>query len=300
MAWSHGPSSPRLDSVSEGTYVLATTDARGCARVDTVEVPRAVAVEVDVDVAATTCYGESDGSIVATGFGGSGPYLYALDDETARPLGDYRFLPAGEYAVTAYDRNGCPSPRTVVEVEQPQPLIVEAGDFIALELGGRTRITADVYNAVGEVRYRWSPRDSSLFSCGTCAVTDVTGSYQGTLRVDVSDERGCLADDVIQVRVSKVAPVLVPTGFRPDADGEDDRLLVHGKTGTQVRLFQVFNRWGQVVHEAEDFAVNSTASGWDGTYLDTYAPAGTYIWRVEVEFLDGSVETASGQTTLIR
>ena len=298
--WSHGPRTASLDSVAAGRYVLTTEDARGCLRRDTAEIERVVPVALDVDVEGVTCAGDVDGSILATATGGTGPYTYALDGESAGRVGDYRYLPPGDYTVTAFDRYGCPSPVAAVAIEAPEPLRVEAGDLIEVELGERVGVAATVSHAEGAVRYRWTPRDTTLFACDTCAVTEVTGRYQGTIRVDVTDERGCSAGDVVQVRVTKAVTVLVPTGFRPDGSGEDDRLVVHGKTGTRVETFEVFNRWGELVYAAADFPVNSFAHGWDGSYRGAFAPGGTYLWRVGVTFIDGTVETATGQTTLIR
>ncbi len=298
--WTHGPSGPRLDSLTAGTYVLALEDAKGCRQVDSVQIVRDVSVDIVTDVVNATCAGETDGSIEVVASGGQGPYLYRLSDEKPNRFGDFRFLAPGDYVVQARDRNGCPSPAVTVTVEEPQAFLVEAGGNYEIELGDSLRIDARVFNAIGEVTYLWLPRDSALFSCSSCRSTFVRPRVQGNVRVMAIDGRGCEAQDVIQLRIRKSARVLVPTGFTPDADGRDDLLLVHGKSGTLIKTFQIFNRWGELVHEAKDFPVNAARGGWNGAVRDKRVPAGVYIWKVEVEYLDGSTEVLTGQSTLIR
>lgn len=298
--WSNGAVRGDLDGLTAGTYRLLITDARGCERRDTVEVLGDVPVVVDVDVAGATCYGETDGSIALAASGGNGPYVYFLDEESGTRVSSFSFLAPGTYEVFAEDRDGCPSETHEVEVEEPQALIVDAGTGVEVELGDVAPLEAAVFNAVGEVSYRWSPRDSGLFECPTCAQTGMLGSYQGVVRVDVTDARGCAASDLLTVRITKTAVVRVPLGFSPNDDGEDDLLLVHGTSGTRIDRFEVFNRWGQLVYAADDFRVNDTTVGWDGTYLNTFAPTGTYIYHVRAVYPDGSLENFSGQTTLIR
>jgi len=93
---------------------------------------------------------------------------------------------------------------------------------------------------------------------------------------------------------------LVPTGFTPNNDGRDDVLLIHGKSGTEVISFKVFDRWGDVVHADGGYMVNDEQRGWNGRIKSVYANGGVYIWEAQVRYLDGVIETLSGQTTLIR
>ncbi|MEQ8562933.1 MAG: gliding motility-associated C-terminal domain-containing protein, partial [Cytophagales bacterium] len=59
--------------------------------------------------------------------------------------------------------------------------------------------------------------------------------------------------------------------------------------------FEVFNRWGEPI-----FQSNTVNVGWDGYVNGSPAPQGVYIYRVQVEFADGSKETKVGDVTLLR
>jgi hypothetical protein len=55
-----------------------------------------------------------------------------------------------------------------------------------------------------------------------------------------------------------------------------------------------------LVYSASDFQPNDTSIGWDGNFRGKPMNPGVYVWVLEAEYLDGSKETFSGNTTLIR
>ena len=64
----------------------------------------------------------------------------------------------------------------------------------------------------------------------------------------------------------------------------------------------IFDRWGDKVFLAEDFAPNDVEAGWDGTSqekADEYN-VGVFVYVAEVTFKDGTVKQYSGDVTLIR
>lgn len=114
------------------------------------------------------------------------------------------------------------------------------------------------------------------------------------------DEAGCEATDRIQIRVNKNRVVLVPTGFTPNGDNLNNKLLVHGTKDVMIKLFRVHDRWGELLFENIDFFTNDTEAGWDGTFRGKEMPAGVYVWYLEVEYNDGRKELLKGSTMLVR
>ena len=68
----------------------------------------------------------------------------------------------------------------------------------------------------------------------------------------------------------------------------------------RVNEFRIYDRWGETVYENRNFDINDTTIGWDGTFRGEDMDTGVYVWVIEVSFEDGSTDTFSGQTTLIR
>jgi gliding motility-associated-like protein len=58
----------------------------------------------------------------------------------------------------------------------------------------------------------------------------------------------------------------------------------------------VFNLWGELIFKTEE--LNSL--GWDGRKNGELAPVGNYVYRVNLESIDGEKITESGKFILIR
>ena len=94
--------------------------------------------------------------------------------------------------------------------------------------------------------------------------------------------------------------IAVPTGFTPNGDSANDKLVVHGQQSARIALFRVYDRWGELLYEAKDFATNDESMGWDGSFRGEALNPGVYIWVVEAVYRDGVREVFKGETTLIK
>jgi gliding motility-associated-like protein len=63
---------------------------------------------------------------------------------------------------------------------------------------------------------------------------------------------------------------------------------------------QVYDRWGELVFEQNDFLPNLTAHSWDGTFNGQALNAGVYIYKFELELLGGTTKVVMGDVTLIK
>ncbi|MEO6132123.1 MAG: gliding motility-associated C-terminal domain-containing protein, partial [Saprospiraceae bacterium] len=64
--------------------------------------------------------------------------------------------------------------------------------------------------------------------------------------------------------------------------------------------FLIFDRWGSLVYQAEDFLVSDVSKAWKGTFRNEKLNPGVYVWLVQVEFTDGKILNFKGDVTLIR
>jgi gliding motility-associated-like protein len=130
----------------------------------------------------------------------------------------------------------------------------------------------------------------------------VTG--QSAVTLTVVDKNGCTISDLINIFVRSNKTVVVPTGFAPGTGGNplNDLLHVHGSSDLvkAIKIFRIFDRWGELLFEAGDFPVNDPNTGWNGEFKGQDMPAGVYVWYLEVEFVDGQFEKFKGETSLIR
>ncbi len=298
--WSTGATTPMLTDLGEGVYSLTVTDANDCLATVSAVLGSPVQIKVDATTIAGTCGGEASGRIDIISTGGREPYEYSINNSnftnTPRKVG----YTNGTYIIRVQDAAGCYG-RDTVEVDNTPAFRIDVGPDIDLTFGDSVTLSAELTEPTGEIDYFWSGSYAGTLSCGECTNPVATPPYAIDYTLVAIDEAGCEATDRLTVRVQKIREVAVPTGFTPDDDGHNDRLLVHGRPGARVLEFLVFDRWGGLQFQDRDFEVNDPSRGWDGTGANTQAiDGGVYMYKLIVEYEDGSRETLSGQTTLIR
>lgn len=109
-----------------------------------------------------------------------------------------------------------------------------------------------------------------------------------------------MASDDIVVYVDKTRKVFVPTAFTPNGDNINDVLLTHGETDAFILEFKIFDAWGELVFEAKDFYVGDENIYWDGIFRGKNMNNGSFVWYIEVRYIDGDVELLKGTFDLLR
>lgn len=84
-----------------------------------------------------------------------------------------------------------------------------------------------------------------------------------------------------------------PNAFRPDGNNKVFKPVATGFGGSNY-LFQIFNRWGQLIFESTDPEL-----GWDGKYKGNSSPQGTYIYRLVYQNVYNITKQQQGTVTLI-
>lgn len=300
--WETGSTGIQLNQVPAGMYTITLTDANGCEHIDSSEIQQPLnpitGTTAPTDV---TCFGGSDGRLDINAEGGVPPYQYALNNSPFNGSPLQIALKAGTYTPRIQDGNGCIHTLPDVVIGQRPAIAIELGPEVRIELGDNTQLTADVLNAQSPYELTWSDSDSLWLSCLTCNNPFVDSLFQeNTFEVFVVDALGCRGESSIKVIVEKPRKIYVPTGFTPNDDNTNDILFVHGQESAKILNFRIFDRWGEMVFEANDFIPNQISTGWDGNFRGQMMMPEVYVWVLEVEYLDGYKEVLHGQTTLIR
>jgi gliding motility-associated-like protein len=58
----------------------------------------------------------------------------------------------------------------------------------------------------------------------------------------------------------------------------------------------VFNMWGELIYKTDDL----NTKGWDGRIENGLSPAGNYVYRLNMESIDGEQVIETGNFILIR
>jgi gliding motility-associated-like protein len=113
--------------------------------------------------------------------------------------------------------------------------------------------------------------------------------------VTVTTPDGCVGDTSVTVKIKLVCgEFFVPTIFSPNGDGNNDEFKVYGKCIEELS-FRVYDRWGEKVFESIDPSV-----GWDGYFKGKLMNSASFVYVVDVRFVDGRSETIKGNVSLVR
>ena len=89
----------------------------------------------------------------------------------------------------------------------------------------------------------------------------------------------------------------IPTAFSPDGVGNVNNefySIIAGKNVKSIQ-FTIFDRWGNTILQT-----TNKQFSWDGTYKTKDCNAGIYAYQAQVEYVNGTSETRTGNITLIR
>lgn len=159
--------------------------------------------------------------------------------------------------------------------------------------------TLHTSNSPGINRWQWTPLTG--LSCGNCAEPVAMPRTTTTYMARAFNDGGCSSTDKVTIQVlCNGVNVFMPNTFSPNHDGMNDRFYPRGKGLFIVKALHIFNRWGQEVFARLNFTPNAAADGWDGTFQGQDAPAGIYVYMMEVICENNSVVTMKGNVALLR
>ncbi len=299
--WSDGTTTQTNETMFAGIYEVTVTDGNDCTAINEIEITEPEEyLAVDEDHQHLSCSGSDDGFIDIDPSGGTPPYTYSLDGITFNGSDKTPGLDSGDYFAYVRDANGCIEvyPDTI-HIYEPLPIEVNTGADQTILFGDLGYLNSEVINHIGQLNYFWSPADS--LTCLDCPNPTAIGlQYQTSYTLTVVDENGCEGEDIHTIFVRQDRNVFVPTGFTPNGDGINDLLSVVGQDGVIINSFNVFDRWGELVHQSVDFDINDVLTGWDGNFRAKEMPTGIYYWTAEVTYTDGTDGIHQGETTLLR
>lgn len=296
FTWSEsGGIDNEISSLAEGNYTLTITDNNQCIEIINFDVTSIQALSIDVIASEVSCFGDSDGQInIDSSYMG---LAFSLDSIGFQSDLVFENLPAGNYELYTLDDQGCISSQEF-SIGEPQKLFLEVSKDTSIVLGCPVELRSFT-NSNDSIIYQWSPITD--LTCTDCPRTTAQPLFTTNYELLIIDEAGCEAFDDVLINVEKPRDVYIPNVFSPNGDGINDAFLVY--TGKEVELIvtlKVFDRWGELVFEGNDFPPNLTSEGWTGKFKEEAMNPGVFVYVAIVRFLDGTEIQYQGDVTLLR
>jgi gliding motility-associated-like protein len=255
----------------DGSYFFTITDNNtGCSSSDSIflEAPDLINISA-VNVNNISCFGGSDGSIQVVASSQSA-ISYAWTP-FASITSSAQNLAIGTYTITLTNEDGC-QVDTFATLQQPTPLVInfvgsqisecgEANGFISVQGAG----------GFGNLQYNWSNGQNGAYLDGIDA---------GTFILTLSDANQCNLTDTFSIECLPLIDVVAPQFLSPNGDGLNDTWLLQNTAQYPELEVKIFNRWGNLVYEAEPYLNNW--NGWsDKGNPDGPLPAATYFYYID-------------------
>ena len=303
-----GPHTIIYESFGPKSIALTVETAMGCivTEIRDIDIAACCADTSTLDIAASSidvsCFGEGDGIINVEGISGAPDYNFSLDDGDFIPNTLFNELGPGTYELTVQDIKGCEVTTTVI-IEEPIPIIPDAGPDITIDLGYEGVLNAN-YSPMnpGDI-IEWSPPDG--LSCTDCLSPTVISPGTTTYTFTVTDSNGCVEQDFVTVTTEIVREVYIPNVITPTTqDANSIFRLGFGPQVDNIEEFCVFDRWGNIIYICEDIDPDSDW-GWRGAFgtcdeINTNVNPGVYVWMAKIRFIDNEVITYADDVTVLR
>lgn len=270
--------------LNAGIYHVEVLDSFGCTINDTVSVSVLSRPTVSAPAAQIVCPGDS-----VTFDGGTGYNSYSWSSGQSTQM--ITVSAPGSYNLTVTQSGfSCPSnPIPFILQNHPSP----ATPVISFNGMMLTSSTAS--------SYQWY-YENGLLSGENSESLDPYTYDSGIFGVEVTDANGCIAYGdttiILQIRQEDIPKGLAPNSSPTQAgvaNFDYTRFYIFGIDGFPNNKLTVYNRYGNVVYEAEPYTASNP---WDGSNMDGNSlPAGTYFYILDLQ--DGT-EPLSGSILLTR
>lgn len=285
-AWSNGVvNNSSFTPQTTTTYTLTGTNNNGCFTTDQVIVTVNPLPNINAGLDRNIC---DNDQVTLTATGGV-TYAWSNGGQNGQSLTPP--IGATTFTVTGTDANGCVNSDQVTITVFATPISAFTGDPMTGYPGLVTLLTNTSQNAS---IFNWD-----LGNGATSTSQNSMGIYTspGTYTVILSASNGICSDestaDVI-VMPWPDAIIHVPNVFTPNNDGSNDVFFLDVQFGETI-LVQVFNRWGDLMSEINDFS-----KSWDGKSNGNDASEGVYFFKYRITDHNKKEYTGHGPVTLLR
>lgn len=255
-SWNTTPpqSTPSIENLAAGTYLVTVTDATGCAAIAAVNITQPNAFTISTLKQDVTCFGGDDGVAAVSVTGGTLPYTYLWNTTPPATTSSITNLTAGVYSVTVTDANDCTA-STSITIDQPDELAATITKTDVSCPGGIDG-TASVAVSGGTAPYTfmWNTSPPQL-------TPEIGNLVAGTYTVTVTDDNGCSA--IASVTINQPPALELATSHTdvscPGGDDGTAAVTVSGGTAPYSYL------WNTTPPQSTSSISNLTA----GTYTVT-------------------------------
>ncbi|MGG9972708.1 PKD domain-containing protein [Ferruginibacter sp. SUN002] len=279
-------------------YFVTGTTIYGCSATDSVLIQVQKPQQITFSTSDTLCKGETS-KLMASG---TDKYLWTpatgLSDPTsANPIA--RPDVTTTYTVIGSDARNCFSDTGSIKIKVYPIPTVSAGQDLTINIGKSITIKPTISDDVTEVN--WSPKTWVISSTNDLPMLTVKPKETTQYNIEVKNPGGCKSSDNVTIFVTcDGSNIFMPNTFSPNNDGANDLYYPRGSGLFAIKGMRIFNRWGEIVYERNNFKANDPSAAWNGTYKGSKLTPDVFVYTIDIICDNGSVLTFKGNIALIQ
>lgn len=267
--WSTGETTQTITVTQSGIYTVDVT-YEGCTQTKTIEVLIGNP-QVDLGPEVVLCELPSAGILLEPEVTGVPENEVTYEWSTGETTPTITVTDFGTYSVDII-WNGCVATATKTIRQATAPEITLGEDFEKCSDDEVTLEVTFLEDVEGALTYTWFLDGVSIAGDGPSIVVTDFGTYKV-----VVDNEGCIAEETVTISPYAINPdCIITEGISPDGSpGFNDYLdLSFLASRTGIEKLQIFNRYGMIVYEKENYT-----NEWEGQTTDgDKLPTGVYYY----------------------
>lgn len=220
-SWTTASGGSSVTNVAGGNETVTVTDSKGCTASKTIEMPEPAVLNAQFDITDVSCFGDSNGVVIAVPEGGTAPYTYLWSNgSTGQTSINWS---AGTHSLDLSDANGCSNTFTFTVGGPAQPIAISEtiNDITCFGFDDGS-VSVSVTGGTAPYTYQWSDSNyNQHLSTGTSA----TDLYPSRWNLSITDDNGCItfaAYNVNEPRALDFTDTLINVSCFGGSDGSID------------------------------------------------------------------------------
>ncbi len=266
--WDTGETTPSLEDVFDGIYILEITDEMGCTTSESISISNPPFMASIQTVQNVSCHGGQDGQIELNVSGGLPPYTYTTEWSMGTSFPDFNNLSAGTYNISITDFKACQI-ELMTEVTAPDPLLIDVQSTPSTNNDGTASAIAT--GGVSPFTYLWNT-GATTSSINELAAGDYT--------LTVTDANGCTnsMDVLVDMEVAtQENSSIVDISIYPNPN-KGDFILSIQLMETQALDITIINTLGKKVWEMQ-----TNQQKIDQAIQLSTLPKGVYFIKIKID-----------------
>lgn len=264
------------------TFQLEILDSNGCFYEMFLEIEQPEQIVIDYTFNLVSCKDGIDGNIDVTVTGGNSGPIYSWSNGATTE--DVLNVPADIYTFIYTDSKGC-TESVEVDVSEPDSIRIEF-EITKITCNDQSDGVAFAYpdGGNGGYTYLWSIPETS---------NTATGLSNQWYSVTINDILGCTGTDSVFIERNNSDCVFPVNTISPNGDNYNDTWIIDNLELYPNMKMQVYNKWGNIVHEQE-----GVYSPWDGSSKGVQLPSETYYYILILN--QENRDPITGNITIVR